>query len=70
MILPQVNFKEFSIHTFISIFFSIFKKILFNSLGEPDSDEGYADEYVLEDLEVAMADFVQRIMKGNFAGKF
>ena len=38
--------------------------------GEPDSDEGYADEYVLEDLEVAMADFVQRIMKGNFAGKF
>jgi len=35
--------------------------------GEPDSDEGYADEYVLEDLEVTMADFVQRIMKGNFA---
>merc|ERR1712008_555688 len=32
-----------------------------------DSDEGYADEYVLEDLEVTMADFVQRIMKGNFA---
>ena len=70
MILPQVNFKEFSIHTFISIFFFNLKKILFNFLGEPDSDEGYADEYVLEDLEVAMADFVQRIMKGNFAGKF
>ena len=36
--------------------------------GEPDSDEGYGDEYVLEDLEVSVADFVQRIMKGNFAG--
>merc|ERR1719270_2984484 len=35
--------------------------------GEPDSDEGYGDEYVLEDLEVSVADFVQRIMKGNFA---
>merc|ERR1712004_953511 len=34
--------------------------------GEPDSDEGYADEYVLEDLEVSMSDFVQRAMKGNF----
>ena len=37
--------------------------------GEPDSDEGYGDEYVLEDLEVSVADFVQRIMKGNFAGQ-
>lgn len=36
-------------------------------LGEPDSEEGYADEYVLEDLEVTVADFVQRSMKGNFA---
>ena len=35
--------------------------------GEPDSDEGYADEYVLEDLEVSMCDFVQRAMKGNFS---
>ena len=34
--------------------------------GEPDSDEGYEDEYVLEDLEVSMSDFVQRAMKGNF----
>ncbi len=35
--------------------------------GEPDSDEGYADEYVLEDLDIAVADFVQRAMKANFA---
>jgi len=35
--------------------------------GEPDSDEGYNDEYVLEDLEISMSDFVQRAMKGNFA---
>ena len=38
--------------------------------GEPDSDEGYGDEYVLEDLEVSVPDFVQRIMKGNFAGMY
>ena len=31
--------------------------------GEPDSDEGYNDEYVLEDLEISMSDFVQRAMK-------
>ncbi len=35
--------------------------------GEPDSDEGYPDEYVLEDLDMGVADFVQRTMKANFA---
>ena len=34
--------------------------------GEPDSDEGYDDEYQLEDLEISVADYVQRVMKGNF----
>ena len=34
--------------------------------GEPDSDEGYPDEYVLEDLEMTIADYVQRTMKANF----
>jgi len=35
--------------------------------GEPDSDEGYDDDYQLEDIEVAVGDYVQRVMKGNFA---
>merc|ERR1740131_218611 len=35
--------------------------------GEPDSDEGYDDEYQLEDLDITVADYVQRVMKGNFA---
>lgn len=35
--------------------------------GEPDDEEGYDDEYVLEDLEVLVADHVQRVMKPNFA---
>jgi len=35
--------------------------------GEPDTDEGYPDEYVLEDLDVTVADFVQRAAKANFA---
>jgi len=34
--------------------------------GEPDSDEGYDDEYQLENIEIAVADYVQRVMKGNF----
>lgn len=35
--------------------------------GEPDSNEGYSDDYVLEDLELTVADYVQRAMKANFA---
>ncbi|KAJ8017960.1 Coatomer subunit gamma-2 [Holothuria leucospilota] len=33
--------------------------------GEPD-EEGYEDEYVLEDIELTFADHVQRVMKPNF----
>jgi coatomer protein complex subunit gamma len=34
--------------------------------GEPDSDEGYDDDYQLEDIDVTVADNVSRVMKGNF----
>merc|ERR1719480_301751 len=34
--------------------------------GEPDSDEGYADEYVLEDLEMVVADHVHGVHRPNF----
>jgi coatomer protein complex subunit gamma len=37
------------------------------STGEPDSDEGYEDDYNLEDMELTVADYVQRTMKANFA---
>uniref|UniRef100_A0A8C2Z973 Coatomer subunit gamma n=1 Tax=Cyclopterus lumpus TaxID=8103 RepID=A0A8C2Z973_CYCLU len=33
--------------------------------GEPD-DDGYDDEYVLEDLEVTVADHIQKVLKANF----
>uniref|UniRef100_A0A673H7J1 Coatomer subunit gamma n=1 Tax=Sinocyclocheilus rhinocerous TaxID=307959 RepID=A0A673H7J1_9TELE len=33
--------------------------------GEPD-DDGYNDEYVLEDLEVTVADHIQKVLKPNF----
>ncbi|EMP35629.1 Coatomer subunit gamma [Chelonia mydas] len=33
--------------------------------GEAD-DEGYEDEYVLEDIEVTVADHIQRVLKPNF----
>ncbi|KAH8276265.1 hypothetical protein KR026_008502 [Drosophila bipectinata] len=34
--------------------------------GEPDSDEGYDDEYMLEDLEITVADQIQKTKKNNF----
>lgn len=34
--------------------------------GEPDSEEGYDDEYMLEDLEVTVADQIQKTKKNNF----
>uniref|UniRef100_A0A668AXG4 Coatomer subunit gamma n=1 Tax=Myripristis murdjan TaxID=586833 RepID=A0A668AXG4_9TELE len=34
--------------------------------GEPD-DDGYDDEYVLEDLEVTVADHIQKVLKPNFS---
>jgi len=34
--------------------------------GEPDSEDGYDDEYQLEDIDVTVADHVARVMKGNF----
>ncbi|XP_064487269.1 coatomer subunit gamma-2-like isoform X2 [Ornithodoros turicata] len=34
--------------------------------GEPDDDEGYEDEYVLEDLELTVSDHVQKVLKANF----
>jgi len=34
--------------------------------GEPDSEEGYDDEYMLEDLELTVADQIQKTKKNNF----
>jgi len=34
--------------------------------GEPDSEDGYDDDYQLEDIDVTVADNVSRVMKGNF----
>lgn len=34
--------------------------------GIPDSDDGYSDEYILEDLEVTVNDQIQRVKKVNF----
>lgn len=37
------------------------------STGLPDSDEGYDDEYMLEDLEISVADQIKKAKKNNFA---
>ncbi len=31
--------------------------------GEPDSEEGYSDDYQLEDIDLSVSDYVQRVMK-------
>uniref|UniRef100_A0A1A9UTH5 Coatomer subunit gamma n=1 Tax=Glossina austeni TaxID=7395 RepID=A0A1A9UTH5_GLOAU len=36
------------------------------STGIPDSDDGYDDEYMLEDLEITVADQIQQTKKSNF----
>ncbi|KAG8228025.1 hypothetical protein J437_LFUL003661 [Ladona fulva] len=35
--------------------------------GQPDSEEGYDDEYILEDIEVSLSDHMRKVTKGNFA---
>jgi len=35
--------------------------------GQPDTDQGYEDEYLLEEVELSVADYVQRVLKANFA---
>lgn len=35
--------------------------------GLPDSDEGYDDEYLLDDFEVTVADQIQKTKKNNFS---
>ncbi|XP_075147641.1 coatomer subunit gamma-like [Haematobia irritans] len=34
--------------------------------GEPDSEDGYDDEYMLEDMEITVADQIQKTKKSNF----
>ena len=31
--------------------------------GEPESEEGYDDEYALEDVEIRLTDFMQKSFK-------
>jgi len=35
--------------------------------GEPETEEGYADDYTLEDVEIAVCDHVAPSQRGNFA---
>ena len=38
--------------------------------GEPDNEEGYEDEYALENIEVNVADHVQKVLKANFSASW
>lgn len=38
--------------------------------GNPESEDGYDDEYILEDLEITVADQIQKTKKSNFAAEW
>ncbi|CAF0838958.1 unnamed protein product [Brachionus calyciflorus] len=38
--------------------------------GEPDNEEGYQDEYGLENVEVTVSDHVQKVLKPNFGASW
>lgn len=38
--------------------------------GEPDNDEGYQDEYALENVEINVSDHVQKVLKPNFGASW
>jgi coatomer protein complex subunit gamma len=38
--------------------------------GLPDNEDGYQDEYVLENIEVNVADHVSRVLKPNFGASW
>ncbi|XP_060527742.1 coatomer subunit gamma [Cylas formicarius] len=40
------------------------------STGLPDTDDGYDDEYILEDLEITLGDQVQKVTKANWAASW
>lgn len=61
---------EDDLHATVAIFGSTLRFLVKDcdpSTGLPDSEDGYEDEYMLEDLEVTVADQMQRVKKQNFA---
>ena len=38
--------------------------------GEPDNEEGYQDEYALENVEINVSDHVQKVLKPNFGASW
>ncbi|CAF4275639.1 unnamed protein product [Rotaria sp. Silwood2] len=40
------------------------------STGLPDDEEGYADEFVLEDIEITVSDHVQKVLKPNWSASW
>lgn len=65
VILFKINFNLF-LATFGATLKFIVKDCDPNT-GLPDSDEGYDDEYMLEDFEITVADQIQKTKVNNFA---
>lgn len=68
----QKNFLKFDLkNSKISATFGATLKFLVKdcdpATGLPDSDEGYGDEYMLEDFEITVADQIQKTKLNNFA---
>ncbi|KAJ8920282.1 hypothetical protein NQ315_011943 [Exocentrus adspersus] len=65
-----LKFPENDLPNSIGTFGAVLKFIVKDcdpTTGLPDTDEGYEDEYMLEDLEITLGDQIQKINKVNWA---
>lgn len=65
-----VKFPENDLPNSVGTFGAILKFIVKDcdpNTGLPDAEEGYDDEYILEDLEITLGDQIQKIHKVNWA---
>lgn len=64
-----LKFPENDLPNSIGTFGAVLKFIVIDcdpATGQPDTDEGYEEEYILEDLEITLGDQIQRVNKVNF----
>ncbi|KAJ8947739.1 hypothetical protein NQ318_018001 [Aromia moschata] len=65
-----VKFPENDLPNSIGTFGAVLKFIVKDcdpTTGLPDTDEGYDDEYMLEDIEITLGDQIQKVSKVNWA---
>ncbi|XP_054160589.1 coatomer subunit gamma-2-like [Oppia nitens] len=65
LVIQTDDISQFS-NSFTNVTLKYIVKDCDPNTGQVLDDDGYADEYVLEDVDLLVADYMQRIMKPNF----